>query len=97
MLHGEVRLAPDKVCKVIVACAILHNICKARRIPEPVEDHDDGDGEDEDAHPPQWRDLAQSGLAYRSQFTHLHFQASKSSIYKEQSILDPIHTLHTDM
>ncbi|KAK0148240.1 hypothetical protein N1851_011850 [Merluccius polli] len=28
----HMRLTPDKVCKVIIACAILHNICKARQI-----------------------------------------------------------------
>ncbi|RXN36535.1 nuclease HARBI1 [Labeo rohita] len=28
VLHGEVRLRPEKVSKVIIACAILHNICK---------------------------------------------------------------------
>uniref|UniRef100_A0AAZ1XA43 Putative nuclease HARBI1 n=1 Tax=Oreochromis aureus TaxID=47969 RepID=A0AAZ1XA43_OREAU len=27
VLHGEVRLRPEKVSKVIIACAILHNIC----------------------------------------------------------------------
>ena len=25
-LHGEIRMAPDKVCTIIVACAVLHNM-----------------------------------------------------------------------
>ena len=25
-LHGELRMSPDKVCSIIVACAVLHNI-----------------------------------------------------------------------
>ena len=24
-LHGELRMSPDKVCSIIVACAVLHN------------------------------------------------------------------------
>lgn len=42
VLHGEVRLSPDKTCQVIVACCILHNICKDRQIPCPL----DGDLDD---------------------------------------------------
>lgn len=51
VLHGEIRLSPDKACQVIVACCILHNICKDRQIPCPLDDgdlddsqQDDGDG-----------------------------------------------------
>ena len=25
-LHGEIRMAPDRVCVIIVACAVLHNM-----------------------------------------------------------------------
>lgn len=60
---------PDKVCKVIIACAIPHNICKARPIAEPLEgdeDSDDDDHGDENIHTPQGN-LAQSGLPYRAQ------------------------------
>lgn len=61
----------DKICEVIIACAILHNICKARPIAEPLEgdedsDDDDDDGGDENIHAPQGN-LAQSGLPYRAQ------------------------------
>ena len=27
-LHGETRMAPGKVCTVIVACGVLHNMAK---------------------------------------------------------------------
>lgn len=37
MLHSEVRLTPLKTCKVILACALLHNICKFRNIDLPDE------------------------------------------------------------
>lgn len=80
VLHGEVRLRPEKVGKVIIACAILHNICKVRQIAEPLEDGDededednDEDGGEEDIHIPQGN-LAQSGLPYRANFTNLHFR-----------------------
>ncbi|WAR12576.1 HARB1-like protein [Mya arenaria] len=33
ILNGEIRLKPEKACKVIIACAVLHNICKRRNIP----------------------------------------------------------------
>ncbi|XP_046577279.1 putative nuclease HARBI1 [Haliotis rubra] len=35
VLHGEVRLSPQKACKVIIACAVLHNISKDRNVPMP--------------------------------------------------------------
>ncbi|KAL3973725.1 hypothetical protein ACER0C_022351 [Sarotherodon galilaeus] len=72
VLHGEVRLRPEKVSKVIIACAILHNICKVRQIAEPLEDGDE-DGGEEDIYIPQGN-LAQSGLPYRANFTNLHFR-----------------------
>ena len=25
-LHGEIRMSPDRVCTIIVACAVLHNM-----------------------------------------------------------------------
>lgn len=60
VLHGEVRLTPAKVCQVITACAILHNICKARQISEPPENgHNDDEEDDEEDCAPQCRDLKQ--------------------------------------
>ena len=42
VLHSEIRMAPEKVCIIIGACAILHNI--AILLKEPMED---GEVEDE--------------------------------------------------
>ncbi|XP_052773595.1 putative nuclease HARBI1 [Mya arenaria] len=47
VLHGEINLEPHKVCKVIVACCVLHNICKERAI--PINGDDDSDDEDDNA------------------------------------------------
>ncbi|XP_048244734.1 putative nuclease HARBI1 [Haliotis rufescens] len=44
VLHGEIRLKPEKACKVIIACAVLHNICKDRHIPVSTTDGHDGLG-----------------------------------------------------
>lgn len=32
-LHGEIRMRPERVCKIIIACAVLHNIAVDRREP----------------------------------------------------------------
>lgn len=42
VLHSEIRMAPEKVCIIIGACAVLHNI--AILLKEPIED---GEVEDE--------------------------------------------------
>lgn len=34
-LHGEMRMHPERVCVVIAAAAVLHNICIKKRIPLP--------------------------------------------------------------
>ncbi len=44
LLHSEVRMHPEKVCKLIGACAILHNIAIAFN--EPMED-EEGDEDDQ--------------------------------------------------
>ena len=36
VLHGEIRMAPRKVCLIVGACAVLHNI--AVQLHEPMED-----------------------------------------------------------
>ncbi|XP_049432777.1 putative nuclease HARBI1 [Epinephelus fuscoguttatus] len=38
-LHGELRMRPERVCTVIAACTVLHNICVTKRIPLPRQDH----------------------------------------------------------
>ncbi|VDI51079.1 Hypothetical predicted protein [Mytilus galloprovincialis] len=33
LLHSEIRLTPDRVCKIVIACAILHNFAILQREP----------------------------------------------------------------
>jgi hypothetical protein len=37
-LHAEIRMQPERVCKIIMACAVLHNI--AVEMKEPMDDVD---------------------------------------------------------
>lgn len=52
VLHGEVRLSPQRTCQVVTCCAILHNICKELNIeiPEDDGDHDESDDENDGDH-----------------------------------------------
>lgn len=43
----QVRMKPDRVCKIVVACAVLHNICISLKEPEYQEEI-----EEEDVQPP---------------------------------------------
>ncbi|CAC5365624.1 HARBI1 [Mytilus coruscus] len=45
VLHGEVRMKPAKVCRIIGACAILHNIAIMLR--EPMEDDESGENQED--------------------------------------------------
>ena len=36
VLHSEIKMAPEKVCMIVGACAVLHNI--ALQLHEPMED-----------------------------------------------------------
>jgi len=53
ILHSEIRMLPGRVCKLNLACAILHNFAILQREPM-VDDHDvdkvdyDHDGELQD-------------------------------------------------
>ncbi|XP_068739442.1 putative nuclease HARBI1 [Montipora capricornis] len=38
VLHAEIRMGPEKVCVIVGACAVLHNI--AVRLHEPMEDEE---------------------------------------------------------
>lgn len=40
ILHSEIRMAPDRVCTIIVACFVLHNIAVFLREPEIDDDWD---------------------------------------------------------
>ena len=38
-LHGELRLSPEKACKVIASCCALHNLAKDLNMPEIDQDN----------------------------------------------------------
>ncbi|KAL1256575.1 hypothetical protein QQF64_012120 [Cirrhinus molitorella] len=40
ILLSEIRYAPERACRIIMTCAILHNICKRRNIPPPPENEE---------------------------------------------------------
>ncbi|KAJ8400142.1 hypothetical protein AAFF_G00398360 [Aldrovandia affinis] len=48
VLHGEIRLTPEKASRVISVCAILHNLCKQRNIPQPEKEEEEDDDDDDD-------------------------------------------------
>lgn len=37
MLHSEIRMSPERVCTIIVACFVLHNIAVKFREPESAD------------------------------------------------------------
>ena len=41
VLHSEIKMAPEKVCVIVGACAVLHNI--AILLNEPMDEGTDGD------------------------------------------------------
>nr|XP_034332395.1 putative nuclease HARBI1 [Crassostrea gigas] len=75
VLHGEIRLSPDKTCQAIVACCILHNICKDRQIPCPLDDGDldDSQQDDGDGLNVQLGQNVNDGIRYRQLFAETHF------------------------
>ena len=38
ILHSEIRMCPERVCTIITACYVLHNIAISMKEPEPPED-----------------------------------------------------------
>ena len=68
VLHSEVRLEPQKTCKVILACAVLHNICKLRNIALP-DAEDDEEMLHNEARPP--RGAMNNYNLTRQQYYHL--------------------------
>lgn len=50
MLHYEVRMAPHRVCSIIVACCILHNLAISLREPDPEDCEMDDEGCAPDLH-----------------------------------------------
>ncbi|XP_041347098.1 putative nuclease HARBI1 isoform X1 [Gigantopelta aegis] len=75
VLHGEIRLRPEKACKVTIACAVLHNICKERDLPLADDGHIQGEvpGDDGVVVNP----LA-AGAQYRQLFAINHFSCKHS-------------------
>ena len=41
ILHSEVRMSPDRVCTIIAACCVLHNIAIDNNEPEDEEEEDE--------------------------------------------------------
>lgn len=85
VLHGEIRQSPERASRIIMACGILHNICKARNIPlldDHGDDNDDDDNDDDSDDDYDGNDNStinptlQSGSSresIRDCFTNLHF------------------------
>ena len=72
VLHGEIRLTPERASTVFTVCAILHNLCKRRNIPQP--DDDDDVDDDCDQHDNEFGRVEPSGLAFRDHFVNTHFR-----------------------
>ena len=70
ILHSEIRTSPEKVCKIVGACAMLHNIAVNRRYPElDIEGGDMGNEIIENV-----SQGANSGNAFRDVVANAHFQ-----------------------
>ena len=63
ILHSEIRMAPDRVCTIVVACFVLHNIAINLREPEV----DDGHVDDEDCDVQEQYHGPENGNAVRKQ------------------------------
>lgn len=80
VLHGEVRVSPEKTCKIIHVCAMLHNICKDRNIPLPPDEDDDdlegaaGANEDGPANPDVAAPNGRNGQHFRDHIANLYFK-----------------------
>lgn len=70
VLHSEIRMSPIRACRVIAACAVLHNIAKSRNDDEDFDDDEISD--DEDDIPPPGR-TRQAMNTYRNHFAQKHF------------------------
>ena len=70
MHSAEIRLTPERASTVITVCAILHNLCKRRNIPQPDDDDDDDDDDDGDQHDNEFGRVEPSGLAFRDHFEY---------------------------
>lgn len=78
VLHSEIRVTPPvKVCKLILVCGMLHNICKDRNIPIPPDvvlpENDDVAIDQDHEVPPIPAGRPNAGRIYRDQFCNLYF------------------------
>ena len=71
VLHSEVRMAPDRVCIIIAACCILHNIAVTLREPDPEDCDMEDDGCAADLHS-QYHGR-ETGNAVRQHITNTYF------------------------
>ncbi|XP_033638569.1 putative nuclease HARBI1, partial [Asterias rubens] len=69
-LHGEIRLSPERTCRVIAACAVLHNIAKKRGLPDIEEDHMNNPPHPQPEQPVHHDD----GNLVRNHVVHTYFQ-----------------------
>uniref|UniRef100_A0A4W5QYD8 C2H2-type domain-containing protein n=1 Tax=Hucho hucho TaxID=62062 RepID=A0A4W5QYD8_9TELE len=87
ILQADIQLKPERVSRIIIICAILHNICRERNIPLPEGEDDDDDDDNDDDNDVKAKDgkmmaeengpvesLPPSDLHYRLYFTDLHFK-----------------------
>ncbi|XP_060577992.1 putative nuclease HARBI1 [Ruditapes philippinarum] len=77
VLHGEIAFSPEKVCKVVLACAVCHNICKKLNIQMPSQD-DTNDDNDDDTSPQDFTCNGNhaaflNGLRFRDYVVHTYF------------------------
>ncbi|WAR29342.1 hypothetical protein MAR_002910 [Mya arenaria] len=68
VLHGEIMVQPEKACRIVLTCAVLHNICKARNIPmaDVIVDGGNANNMDNNIAP-------QHGMQYRDYFANTYF------------------------
>ena len=69
ILHSEVRMAPDRVCTIVVACFVLHNIAVNLREPEV----DDVNIDNEDCDVQEQYHGPENGNAVRKHITDTFF------------------------
>ena len=71
ILHSEIRMSPDRVCTIIAACFVLHNIAVSLR--EPEVDYDDKKLDDADFDVQEQYQGPENGKAVRSHITDRFF------------------------
>ncbi|XP_064642946.1 putative nuclease HARBI1 [Lineus longissimus] len=73
VLHGEIRMQPDRVVKIISACFVLHNIAKMRGERDPRPEDDDSDDEEDDEDDDEEYAGPNSGSVYRDYLANRYF------------------------